>query len=276
MASFSFLPSLPTNPDAFRPPADAAAAGASRAPLVAGVAVSCMLCVTLVTALRLYTRRFLLGTVGLDDYLAVVAWVSAGPRPMPRDAGEPRRLMHPSQLTVVAVGVLYLVHTQYGLGHHIWEPMTLEDLMVSLQVRSSPRLSSASPAADRAGQLVFAEGVMYNVSLMAIKVALFAQYYRLIAETPHRVPCLALAVLVVAWCAGMVLLVVFGCLPVQAAWDFTITDKDCSAASHGLVIGIGNVLTDFLIILLPVPIVWKLEMQTSRKLAIIGRRVPEL
>ena len=135
--------------------------------------------------------------------------------------------------------------------------------------------SSRSPLLTNQ-QLVFAEGVMYNISLMAIKVALFAQYYRLIAETPHRVPCLVLAMLVMAWCVGMVLLVIFGCLPVQAAWDFTITDKDCSAASHGIIIGIGNIITDFIIILLPVPIVWNLEMQTGRKLAIIGTWVPEL
>lgn len=117
---------------------------------------------------------------------------------------------------------------------------------------------------------------MYNVSLMAIKASLFAQYYRLIAQTPYRVPCLVLAALLVAWCLGMVLIVVFGCIPVRAAWDFTITDKDCSTASHGIIIGIGNIVTDFIIILLPVPIVWELKMQMGQKLVIIGMCVPEL
>lgn len=125
-------------------------------------------------------------------------------------------------------------------------------------------------------QLVFAEGLMYNTSLMAIKASLLAQYYRLISQTAYRVPCLVLAVLLMTWCLGMVLVVVFGCSPVQAAWDFTITDKDCSTASHGIIIGIGNIVTDFIIILLPVPIVWELKMQTGQKLVIIGMCVPEL
>ena len=81
MSSFSFVPSLPSSPDAFLPPADAASAGASRGPLVTGVTVLGLVCLSVVTALRLDTRRFLLGTVGLDDYLAVVAWVSAWPPP---------------------------------------------------------------------------------------------------------------------------------------------------------------------------------------------------
>ncbi|KAK8029248.1 hypothetical protein PG991_006304 [Apiospora marii] len=228
MASLSFVPSIPSSPQAFLPPANPAAAGASRAPLVKGVAIFCMLVLTTITSLRLYTRRCLVRVVGLDDYLAVVAWLS-----------------------VIIVGTLYMVHTNYGLGHHIWEPMSPARLMTSLE-------------------LVFVEGVMYNISLMAIKIALFAQYYRLIAQTEYRVPCLVLAALVVAWCLGMVFIVVFGCYPVQAAWDFTITEKDCTTASHGIVIGIGNIITDFILIMLPVPIVWTLKMKTSQKLAILG------
>lgn len=76
MASSSFVPSIPSGPQAFLPPADPAAAGASRVPLVRGVAVFCMLALTIITSLRLYTRRCLVRTVGADDYLAVVAWVS--------------------------------------------------------------------------------------------------------------------------------------------------------------------------------------------------------
>lgn len=144
-----------------------------------------------------------------------------------------------------------MVHTRYGLGGHIWEPTSPEHLMISLQ-------------------LVFVEGVMYNVSLMAIKTALFAQYYRLISQTEYRIPCLVLASLVILWCLGMIFIVIFGCYPVQAAWDFTIVDKDCTTASHGIVIGIGNIITDFMLIMLPVPIVWKLKMKTSQKLVILG------
>lgn len=82
MAKLSFVPSIPSNPEAFLPPPDAASAGASRAPLVRGVAVFCMLVLTAITFLRLYTRRFVVHTIGLDDYLAVVAWVSAHGLPL--------------------------------------------------------------------------------------------------------------------------------------------------------------------------------------------------
>ncbi|KAK6832906.1 hypothetical protein PG987_007600 [Apiospora arundinis] len=227
MASLSFVPSLPTNPEAFLPPKDAASAGASRAPLVRGVAIFCMLVLTVITSLRLYTRRFIQSRIGLDDYLAVVAW-----------------------LTVMAVGALYITHTKYGLGGHIWEPMGPEDLMISLQ-------------------LVFAEGLLYNISLMAIKIALVSQYFRLISGTKYRIPCLVLAALLIIWCLGMISIVIFGCYPVQSAWDFTIADRDCTTASHGIVIGIGNIVTDFILILLPVPIIWKLKITTGQKLVII-------
>ncbi|KAK8004472.1 hypothetical protein PG989_004191 [Apiospora arundinis] len=249
MASLSFVPSLPTNPEAFLPPKDAASAGASRAPLVRGVAIFCMLVLTVITSLRLYTRRFIQSRIGLDDYLAVVAWVSGKPVNY-EDPGQPSADVPHSSSPSWPWGALYITHTKYGLGGHIWEPMGPEDLMISLQ-------------------LVFAEGLLYNISLMAIKIALVSQYFRLISGTKYRIPCLVLAALLIIWCLGMISIVIFGCYPVQSAWDFTIADRDCTTASHGIVIGIGNIITDFILILLPVPIIWKLKITTGQKLVII-------
>jgi len=48
----------------------------SIAPTVVGTVVLCLVVSTVAVGLRLYTRRFIMKQVGIDDYLAIVALVS--------------------------------------------------------------------------------------------------------------------------------------------------------------------------------------------------------
>ena len=67
-----------------------------------------------------------------------------------------------------------------------------------------------------------------------------------------------------------VIVMIFQCRPVNGAWDPT-TEPDCIDLSK-LVIFMGtmNVLTDFLLLCLPLPQLLKLQMRRGTKIQVIG------
>lgn len=98
-----------------------------------------------------------------------------------------------------------------------------------------------------------------------IKITVCSQYYRIVSETRYRMPCLVIAAVVVAWSLAMVLLTIFSCIPVESSWDFTIKDKDCSILAKNWIVSLGNIITDFILLIMPLPVILRLEMKPSQK-----------
>jgi hypothetical protein len=67
------------------------------------------------------------------------------------------------------------------------------------------------------------------------------------------------------------LLVVFQCLPISSIWDKTITNAKCLPVSAVIgFTGAGlSIVEDCIILLLPLPVVWKLQMSTRKKIGVI-------
>lgn len=74
----------------------------------------------------------------------------------------------------------------------------------------------------------------------------------------------------VAYCGACALVYLFRCTPPEKVWNDALPGK-CIHDSMMMVdkvIGGFNILTDFLILVLPVPMIWGLSMTKSRKLAL--------
>lgn len=57
----------------------------------------------------------------------------------------------------------------------------------------------------------------------------------------------------------------FTCYPVEKQWDTTIPGRCIDYGAITLGIGIINVIIDFILLGLPLPILWNLQMSTRRK-----------
>lgn len=66
-------------------------------------------------------------------------------------------------------------------------------------------------------------------------------------------------------------LVVFQCLPISSIWNKTITDAKCLPVSALIgFTGAGlSIVEDFIILMLPLPVLWKLQMNTRKKIGVI-------
>ena len=76
---------------------------------------------------------------------------------------------------------------------------------------------------------------------------------------------------VMAWGFAVILVTIFQCKPVKAAWDKTIPGEQCFNLEH-FVIGtnVPNIIADASIIALPVPLVWKLQLSRIRRVGLVS------
>ncbi|KAI1420072.1 hypothetical protein F5Y12DRAFT_774757 [Xylaria sp. FL1777] len=76
---------------------------------------------------------------------------------------------------------------------------------------------------------------------------------------------ITIAAVVSSWLFAAFFASNFTCYPVQKTWDSSIPGTCISFGTVTLVLGIFNVILDFVVLGTPMPCLWKLQMSTSRK-----------
>lgn len=112
--------------------------------------------------------------------------------------------------------------------------------------------------------------IFYFASVIAIKTSLILLYYRLFGVTRWFRWELAFAWVVVILCFIVdVLVAIFECKPVSYFWDKSIPGGTCINQDQFFRWnGAANLLIDFMILTLTVPVVWHLKLKTRQKLSL--------
>ena len=80
------------------------------------------------------------------------------------------------------------------------------------------------------------------------------------------------------WCLGGFVLayslvqtiaVIFHCVPVQAAWNPRVQGKCINVNAVFITMGVLNAITDFVTLILPMPILWSLQMPRAKKVQVM-------
>jgi uncharacterized membrane protein SpoIIM required for sporulation len=102
------------------------------------------------------------------------------------------------------------------------------------------------------------------------KLSILFLYRRIVtSNTFHRVTT-AVIVIVLAWCIGCLVPHILQCRPIPAAWNTSI-HGDCLDMPKLFLAGtIANLLTDVLILCLPLRNVWNLNMSRCDRLTVSG------
>lgn len=80
----------------------------------------------------------------------------------------------------------------------------------------------------------------------------------------------ALGAFILAYTLAGILVVIFQCEPVHGFWDIRIKSTCIDFSVPAIVIASFNVVTDFLTLALPMPLIWQLRMSNGRKVQITG------
>ncbi|CAO1606195.1 hypothetical protein XANCAGTX0491_009696 [Xanthoria calcicola] len=78
-------------------------------------------------------------------------------------------------------------------------------------------------------------------------------------------------VAVITWGIAVLFTTIFQCNPVRGAWDISVPRDQCFNLRTWLIAtNVPNIVIDFGIICLPIPLVWKLKLSTERKIGLTG------
>lgn len=74
----------------------------------------------------------------------------------------------------------------------------------------------------------------------------------------------------VGWLVGILISVTFMCNPIQKAWDVSLPGTCLNTGRLWLGSGLASLIIDVIILVMPLPMLWKLKMKTIRRIQISG------
>ncbi|KAG5806877.1 hypothetical protein H9Q74_009912 [Fusarium xylarioides] len=152
---------------------------------------------------------------------------------------------------ILGCGSSIIAMTHYGLGRHVY---TLSPQQIKLYLRC-----------------FWLSIMFYSYALFAIKLTFLIHYYRIMSVSNMRWLYLGALGFIILWGTSQTIGVFFFCTPLQSFWDSDVKGHCLlSQPTVWLVSGIVHIITDFAIIIMPLPIVWKLELPLPQKLYLTG------
>ncbi|KAM0334020.1 hypothetical protein ACHAQA_001040 [Verticillium albo-atrum] len=195
----------------------------TRGPAAAIVAITLLIVVTFLVAIRVYTRKVITKGFGWDDILILFAYVSTA--------------------AFTVIGLIASEH--YGWGTHVWD------------VR--PRLFPGSLKLALSSFVMFDLATSFTkLSMLALIHRLACQTSKTI-----RWIVIILMVLISANGLSFLLVSLLQCRPLYHYWKLSLEPVNCTVdeAAHLLAGGIINTSTDFFVVVLPLAIVLRLRRE---------------
>lgn len=136
-----------------------------------------------------------------------------------------------------------------GLGKHVWSP-------------------GVQPATGM--KFLLASECVYDTSITLIRLSVLLFYHRIFGtDRGFKLSLWVSAGILVAWFLAITILAIFQCNPVAKQWNFTLPGHCYSLFGTFLGVTIPNIFLDLLLLLLPLPKLWKLQLQLKKKIALI-------
>ncbi|KAL4944492.1 hypothetical protein BDV06DRAFT_220227 [Aspergillus oleicola] len=169
--------------------------------------------------------RILRANIGFDDGMALLALGS-----------------------VIAISVVGLINKDLGLGKDLWF-LPFDDITKFLHY-------------------YFAVEALYVISVALTKISMLLLYLRLFPNKGFRLATKLVLAFTTAWGLGSLFASIFICRPVSYFWLMWDGEHEGSCGDHEALLWSGaviNIILDVVIIVLPLPTVFKLQMKLKKK-----------
>ncbi|KAL8780406.1 MAG: hypothetical protein Q9213_006491 [Squamulea squamosa] len=157
-------------------------------------------------------------------------------------------------------------HHQYVMSCHIISVLRLiiQGVVAGGAGLSKHRLSSNEIRIF--WKTMFAIIISWPVAQSMTKISILLFYIQLFPTKVFRIAAYSLIVVVTVWMIQQVLAILLLCRPISINWDVSVTGT-CGNVAANCMAGAGvNTLTDILILILPMPIIWHLHVPLRNKL----------
>lgn len=107
--------------------------------------------------------------------------------------------------------------------------------------------------------------IFWSFGVFSVKVGILLLYWRIFPTRGLRIAVLAVGALTLGIFVANFFTFIFQCIPIARFWDQEIHGRCIEQHVFYLVSAIINVLSDIAVLVLPLPVVWRLHTSTSRK-----------
>ncbi|KAE9380981.1 hypothetical protein N431DRAFT_459885 [Stipitochalara longipes BDJ] len=195
------------------------------------IAIHCILytLVVGVVGLRIFTRTCISRSFGADDTFILIAMVP----------------------TTAFVVLMLIAQAKYGWNRHAWDvlPSTVaigEKISLTSQI-----LFAAASISTRLSMLLLTRRILATGYEKLQKIILFVMVW------------------MVTDCLIFIIVVVFQCKPISAYWTLSFVPQQCiNERVHLVIQGTFNILYDFCVVLIPIPIVLRLNLPLRQRIIV--------
>ncbi|CAK7199777.1 hypothetical protein SEUCBS139899_002460 [Sporothrix eucalyptigena] len=152
---------------------------------------------------------------------------------------------------ILAIGVTIstILQAENGLGRHAW---LVTDAETMVQLKS-----------------LFAGEVLYNLSQIFTKISFLLQYRRIFRDNLTRAICFWLILYLTLWGITQEFLVAFACIPVSIFIP-SMASKCIASLVVWYLTSIMNIVTDFIIFMVPIPAIRNLRLPLRQKILVMS------
>ena len=182
--------------------------------------------------------------------------------------------------------VLYLILYAQGSaigsfgGHTAIDPITGADVVTSheqngVKVGCSENDAMTYKDTAKGHQLEFASYLVMSLTFGFIKLSVLLLYRRLfvIVGSLFKFYSLAMCGVIALWCLSFFFAFAFQCGTDITNWWTSVATVEAYCDNTSAIIvafGISDVVTDIMILITPLPIVWRLQMSTANKVGLMA------
>ncbi|KAI0971876.1 hypothetical protein F4678DRAFT_432375 [Xylaria arbuscula] len=202
----------------------------SRAPVGRVVGSILLVLVTIVLAIRLYSRKQLTKGCGLDDIFICLAYFPT------------------AAFTIAGI----ITQEEFQWSRHIWD--------------IEPKFYSPNLI------LTLIHLFLFDLATSLTKLSMLAMVRRLTAASNNKLEnaaALALAILITANFFIFIIVEIFQCRPISAAWKLRTTSHGCiNEEAHLMAANVINTATDFAVVLLPLWTVMRVRLSLQQRVVV--------
>ena len=119
-------------------------------------------------------------------------------------------------------------------------------------------------------QLVLITEMFQPSAIASVKISILLLYLRIFPGPRFRMIVWSVGSFVACCCLVQTLCVMFQCRPVQAAWNPKVKGDCIQLSKTYIILTSFNALTDIIALCLPMPFLWRLHTDNTRKAQLIG------
>ena len=117
---------------------------------------------------------------------------------------------------------------------------------------------------------ILAFPIIWSVTICLSKLSVLLMYNNVIAVRKMTLACRAVGLFIILWNMGGILGALLMCRPFALNWDKTLQGTCGDNQLFYTYLGAINVVAEVVILLMPVPFLYQLQLKTSKKLVVIG------